>query len=116
MCCELNLVPVLIDIEADHMTINPELIKINKTKKTKAIVVTNLFGHPAYLEDISKIAKDNGIIMIEDCAQSIDSFYKNKETGAFGDFALFSTGAVKTPTTLGGGIMLCKNKENLIKY
>ena len=44
MCCELNLVPVLIDIEADHMTINPELIKINISKKTKAIVVTNLLA------------------------------------------------------------------------
>ena len=111
ICCELNLVPVLVDIETDHMTINPELIKKNITKKTKAIVVTNLFGHPAYLDEISKIAKEYNLLLIEDCAQSIDSFYNKKETGSFGDVALYSTGAVKTPTTLGGGILICKNKK-----
>lgn len=109
--CQLNLIPVLVDIETDHMTINPELIKKNITNKTKAIVVTNLFGHPAYLEEISIIAKDNNLIIIEDCAQSIDSYYNNKETGSFGDYSLFSTGAVKTPTTLGGGILIAKNNS-----
>ena len=76
------------------------------TNKTKAVVVTHLFGHPGYLTEIKNICNEYGIELIEDCAQSLDSFYENIETGNFGDTAFFSTGAVKVPTSLGGGFML----------
>jgi len=110
MSIQLGLVPILVDVESNHLNINPELILKNITKKTKALVVTHLFGHPAYIKDIQKICNEQGIELIEDCAQSIDSFYENIETGNFGNTSFYSTGAVKVPTSLGGGIMATKNK------
>ena len=47
--------------------------------------------------------------LIEDCAQSFNSFYKGKETGTFGDVGIFSTSLLKIPTTLGGGILITKD-------
>ena len=114
MAVQLGLKPVLVDVENRHLTINPELIVRNITNKTKAVVVTHLFGHPGYLTEIKNICNEYGIELIEDCAQSLDSFYENIETGNFGNTTFFSTGAVKVPTSLGGGFMLTNN-NNLIE-
>jgi dTDP-4-amino-4,6-dideoxygalactose transaminase len=114
MAIQLGLKPVLVDVEKNHLTINPELIKQSITKKTKAVVVTHLFGHPGYLTDILDICNKNGVELIEDCAQSLDSFHENVETGNYGSTSFFSTGAVKVPTSLGGGFMIT-NKTDLVE-
>ena len=111
MAIQLGLKPILVDVESSHLTINPELITQSISNKTKAIVVTNLFGHPGYLTEILDICKKNGLELIEDCAQSLDSFYKKIETGNYGSTAFFSTGAVKVPTSLGGGFMITDSKN-----
>ena len=114
MAIQLGLKPVLVDVENRHLTINPELIVQSITGKTKAVVITHLFGHPGYLTEIANICNEYGIELIEDCAQSLDSFYENIETGNFGNTAFFSTGAVKIPTSLGGGFMITNN-SNLVE-
>ena len=60
MAIQLGLKPVLVDVENRHLTINPELIVQNITNKTKAIVVTHLFGHPGYLTEIVNICNKYG--------------------------------------------------------
>ena len=114
MAIQLGLKPILVDVEDRHLTINPELIVQNITNKTKAIIVTHLFGHPGYLNEIVNICKKYEIELVEDCAQSLDSFYEKVETGNFGNTVFFSTGAVKVPTSLGGGFILTNN-SNLVE-
>jgi len=57
-----------------------------------------------------EVANKHGIPVIEDCAQSYDSFYKGKETGTFGYAGIFSCSLMKVPTTLGGGILLTEDE------
>jgi len=106
-----QLVPVFVDVEPDYYTIDPEKIEKAITPKTKGILVTHLFGHPAQMERITQISQSYGIPIIEDCAHSYDSFYHHQETGTFGHVALFSCSVMKVPTTLGGGFLMTKDQS-----
>ena len=108
---KLGLVPVLVDVEPDNLTIDPEKITASISKYTKAIVVTHLFGHPARLGELLQIANDRNIPIIEDAAQSFDSFIGNQETGTFGWASIFSCSLMKVPTMLGGGILITRNES-----
>ena len=67
--------PVFVDVEPAHYTIDPEKITEAVTPKTRAILVTHLFGHPARMDEIKDVSNRFGIQLIEDCAQSFDSFF-----------------------------------------
>ena len=108
---QLKLKVVLIDVEKDTLNINPAKIESKINKKTKGIVATHLFGYPCKIQEISFLAKKYNLKLIEDCAQSFNSFYKNQETGTFGDVGIFSTSLLKIPTTLGGGILITDDKK-----
>ena len=108
---QLKLKVVLIDVEKDTLNINPAKIESKINKKTKGIVATHLFGYPCKIQEISLLAKKYNLKLIEDCAQSFNSFYKNQETGTFGDVGIFSTSLLKIPTTLGGGILVTDDKK-----
>ena len=103
---QLGLRPVFVDVESDHLNIDPSLIENKITEKTKGIVVTHLFGHPCRMDEVRNIADRHGLALIEDCAQSYDSNYKGKQTGTFGKAGIFSCSLMKVPTTLGGGILV----------
>ena len=108
---QLGLSPVFVDVESEHLNIDPEKIRNAITKDTKAVVVTHLFGHPAQLGNIKKITDQFGVPIIEDCAQSYDSFFCEKETGTSGWVGIFSSSLMKVPTTLGGGVLITRDKE-----
>ena len=103
--------PIFVDVEPTHYTIAPDKIENALTGKTQAILVTHLFGHPAHMDAIKDVSDRLGIPIIEDCAQSFDSFYRKDETGTFGHAALVSCSVMKVPTTLGGGLFITKDKE-----
>jgi|APSaa5957512535_1039671.scaffolds.fasta_scaffold23106_2 dTDP-4-amino-4,6-dideoxygalactose transaminase len=103
---QLGLRPKFVDVESKHYTIDYLKLKEAITPNVKGIVVTHLFGHPCQMDEIMKIANDKGLKVIEDAAQSFDSFYKERETGTFGYAGVFSCSLMKVPTTLGGGILL----------
>ena len=106
---QLNLKVRLVDVNPNDLNINAEKIEKNINKNTKAIVVTHLFGYPCEIEKIRKIAKENNILLIEDCAQSFNSKFKETKTGYFGDVGIFSFSLVKVPTTLGGGMIITED-------
>ncbi len=85
----LKLKSVLVDVDYDTFTINPEKIKAAITDKTKAIIPVHLFGQCANMEEILKIAKDHNLYVIEDNAQAIGAEYT------------FSDGTVKKSGTIG---------------
>ena len=112
---ELGLKVKLVDVENDTMNIDINTLKKTITKNTKCIIVTHLFGYPCKIDEIKEIANENNIFLIEDCAQSFDTYYKNIETGMYGNVGIFSCSLIKIPTTLSGGILISDDR-NLYDY
>ena len=111
---QLNLKVVLVDVNQSTLNIDENKIESKINNNTKGIVITHLFGYPCEISKIQKIANKHNLKLIEDCAQSFGSYYENMHTGNFGNVGIFSTSLVKIPTTLGGGIVVTKDRD-LIK-
>ncbi|MBD1144455.1 aminotransferase class I/II-fold pyridoxal phosphate-dependent enzyme [Pelagibacterales bacterium SAG-MED37] len=103
--------PVIVDVDEKKWTINPDEIKHNITKKTKAVIVVHFLGNPCNLGKIKSICKSNKIFLVEDCAEAIGSKYKKKLVGTFGDCSTFSFFGNKTITTGEGGMITFKDKK-----
>ncbi|MBI2020019.1 DegT/DnrJ/EryC1/StrS aminotransferase family protein [Candidatus Daviesbacteria bacterium] len=103
--------PVLVDSDLDTWNMDTSLIEKKITKKTKAILVVHIYGHPADLKPILALAKKYGLFIIEDAAESLGSEYQGKKVGTFGDVACFSFYANKTITTGEGGMVVTNNKK-----
>lgn len=101
-------------VEPDIMTYNIDPAKIEEkiTPKTKAIIVVHLYGQPADMDSIMKIAKRHNLCIVEDCAQAHGAKYKGKRIGSFGDAAGFSFYPGKNLGALGdAGAVTTNNKE-----
>jgi len=108
-------IPVFADIDLNSQNIEAETIKKVITKKTKAIIVVHLAGMPAEMDAIMKLAKENSIYVIEDCAQAHGAKYNGKSVGSFGDVGCWSFCQDKIMTTGGEGGMVTTNNEALWK-
>lgn len=84
-------------------------------KKLKALIVVHVYGFACQIEEISKICKKFNIILIEDSAESIGTFYKNKHLGTFADIGILSFNGNKTIAGGGAGAILTKRKKIAIK-
>ncbi len=104
--------PVFVDIEPDTFNIDAGQIENHITKKTKAILPVHLFGHPANMNDIVKIARKYKLKVIEDCAQSFGAEFNGKKTGSFGDAGCFSFYPSKNLGAYGDGGMITINKAS----
>ena len=107
--------PVITDIGEDYC-ISPAEVRKNITEKTKAIIVVHMFGISAEIEKINEIAREKGIFVIEDCAQSIGGNINGQKLGSFGDVSFFSFHAIKMMTCGEGGMILVNNKSLLDKF
>ena len=109
--------PIFIDSEKDTWNMCPIALekaikdRIVKGKKPKAIIIVNLYGMPAKIDEISYIAKKYEITLIEDAAEALGSTYKGRKCGIFGDYGILSFNGNKIITTSGGGAIICKNEE-----
>jgi len=103
--------PVFVDIDPSTYNISPEKVEGAITSKTKAIVPVDLYGLPADMEAISKIAKKYDLTVIEDAAQAHGALYKGKPPGAFADMACWSFYASKNMTTGEGGMVTTNSDE-----
>ena len=114
--------PIFIDVDLDTMGLNPDALKdfletncevvdnkcVNKTtKKTiKACVPMHTFGHSCRIEEIKNICDTWNITLVEDAAESLGSYYKEKHTGTFGKVSAFSFNGNKIITSGGGGVIV----------
>lgn len=100
-----NAVPRFVDVRPDTYLMDPASVRANITPKTKALIVTNLWGLCAELDEIRKICDEHGIFMIEDCAHNMGSYWKGKHAGTYGDLGCFSFQQGKHLCTGDGGMM-----------
>lgn len=105
--------PVFVDIDPRTFNIDVSLIAAAITPATKAILPVHLFGQPADLAPIRKICLDNGLWLIEDCAQSCGANYADKQTGAWGDLGCYSFFPSKNLGCFGDGGLVVTDRDDL---
>ncbi|MHB8108780.1 MAG: DegT/DnrJ/EryC1/StrS family aminotransferase [Syntrophorhabdaceae bacterium] len=100
------------DIDLRTRVVTADTLSQRISPNTKAIVVVHLYGYAADMPSIAKLAKDRGILLIEDVAQSMGTSINEQKSGTFGDIGIFSLHSHKNITTLGeGGIIVVKSPE-----
>ncbi|MCK9343641.1 MAG: LegC family aminotransferase [Massilibacteroides sp.] len=118
--------PVFIDVDKDTMGFSPEAMKAwlvknaeirqnqcynkNTGRRVKACVPMHTFGHPIKLDELVVLCREYHIELVEDAAESLGSFYKEKHTGTFGRIGCLSFNGNKTMTTGGGGMLLFQDE------
>ncbi len=105
--------PVFVDIDPVTYNINPDLIGVAITEKTKAIMPVHLFGQVAHMDPIMALAKQHNLYVIEDGAQAIGSEYKGKRAGSIGDVGCFSFFPSKNLGACGDGGIVTTNDDQL---
>lgn len=103
--------PVFADIDALTYNIDPEDIRRKITPRTKAVIPVHLAGQPCDLDSIHSIAKEHGLIVIEDGAHALGAEYKGRKIGGLSDMTTFSFHPVKPITTGEGGMVTTNDKE-----
>ena len=108
---KLGLKPVLVDSDLNTWNMDSSQVIKKISNKTKAIVITHIYGFPVDMKNILRIAKKRNIKIIEDAAEMIGQTYYKKKCGSFGDISIFSFYANKHITTGEGGMLLTNSKK-----
>lgn len=103
--------PIFADVQYETSNLDPKDIEHRITKKTKAIVCTHNLGYPCDINELKKIAKENNLFLIEDCAHALGATYHSVYVGSDSDFACFSFAPVKHITTGDGGMFVTNNSS-----
>jgi dTDP-4-amino-4,6-dideoxygalactose transaminase len=112
-----NAIPVFIDSNYKTWNMCPEALEeaFKKYPEVKAVIVVHLYGLSADLDKIVDLCKKYNVVLIEDAAESLGTYYKGKHTGTFGDYGIFSFNGNKIITTSGGGMLVSNNVEKIEK-
>jgi len=102
----LGATPVFVDIDPTIWCINPREVKDAITSRTKAVIVTHLYGNVADLDELGEICRGAGVRLIEDAAEGIGSRYGDRHVGSLGHFGVFSFHGSKTITAGEGGMLV----------
>jgi len=103
-------VPVFSEIN-ETLCLDPESLKSVISPRTKGVIPVHMCGSMAQIDDISKICKENGLILIEDACQSFGATYNGKALGLFGNMGCFSFDPVKTITCGEGGAVITDDRN-----
>ena len=109
---QTNLVPKFVDINFDTFNLNINEVKKNITKKTKVICAVHILGNSTNMSKLTKIAKENNLILIEDSCEALGSKYNNKYLGTFGKFGTYSFYVSHQITSGEGGMLVCNDPED----
>ncbi|MEI6533044.1 MAG: DegT/DnrJ/EryC1/StrS family aminotransferase [Candidatus Roizmanbacteria bacterium] len=108
-------IPIFADIDPQTYILDPQSVERVITKKTKAILVVNLYGQMAQYDELKNIANAHKLFIVEDSAQSINAEYKKEPSGSIGDIASFSFYATKNIMCGEGGMVTTKNEDFFIR-
>jgi aminotransferase in exopolysaccharide biosynthesis len=120
--------PVFVDVSKNTMGLCPRALEVFleehaileedgaylklSSKRIRAVIPMHTYGHPVELDELVLICKKWKLVLIEDAAESLGSYYKGQHTGTFGDFGAISFNGNKIITTGGGGMVLCASKDS----
>lgn len=112
-----NAIPVFVDSDYETWNMSPTALEeaFEKYPEVKAVIVVHLYGLSADLDKIVDLCKKYNVVLIEDAAESLGTYYKGKHTGTFGDYGVFSFNGNKIITTSGGGMLVSDNEEQVSK-
>lgn len=113
IACEHGLNVRVVDIDLNTLGPSVHDVKELVNSNTKAIVVAHLMGGRNQIEGLARLARDNNLMLIEDCAQAWVG--KSWQGSPEAEVSLFSFGSIKTNTALGGGIMKVRNEKLLLR-
>ena len=107
-----NAIPVFIDSEPKSWNMSPIALQkaFEEYPLPKAVIVVNLYGQSANMDEIADICKKHNAPIIEDAAESLGAVYKGRQSGSIGDFGILSFNGNKIITTSGGGMLLTNDK------
>jgi perosamine synthetase len=119
--------PVFLDVDYDTMGLSPEAVRFflenncekrkdgtfnnNTGRRIAAILPMHTFGFPLDLDGLTSVCQEWNLPLVEDAAESLGSYYKDKHTGSFGDVGVFSFNGNKIVTSGGGGMLVTNNPE-----
>jgi dTDP-4-amino-4,6-dideoxygalactose transaminase len=106
----VNATPVLVDIDADTLCIDPAAAEAAITPRTKAIVAVHVAGAAADLDALTELCARRGLRLIEDCAHAHGTFWRGRGVGSWGDFGSFSMQRSKLMTAGEGGVLICNDE------
>ena len=104
--------PVLADVDPATMNLDPAAVASCISERTRAILPVHFAGRPCDMEALTDLAERHQLKLIEDCAHAVESEYRGKKTGTFGDFGCFSFYVTKNVTTGEGGMVLTRREED----
>lgn len=107
----LGAKPIFVDISPDSWCIDPSLVEVAITPRTKAIIAVHLYGNLCNMVQLLALGKKYGIPVIEDAAEAIGSVYHSKRAGSMGKFGTFSFHGSKTLTTGEGGMFVTNDSS-----
>ncbi len=110
-------IQVFIDSERDTWNMDPKALEkaFEKYPQCKCVVVVNLYGTPAKMDEITAICDKHGAVLIEDAAESLGATYHGRMTGTFGKYNAISFNGNKIITTSGGGMLLSDDEAGIKK-
>lgn len=106
-----GLTPIYADIDPNNLSASPESIKQCITPRTKVIILQHTFGLAGAVSQVQQLAKEHGLIVVEDCAHALGTKHGSQHLGTFGDAAIISFGIEKTLSTKFGGALLINNPD-----
>jgi len=104
--------PVLADVDPVTMNIDPAQVEAKITSRTRAILPVHFAGRSCDMDALCDIAQRHDLKMIEDCAHAIETEYKGRKAGLFGDFGCFSFYVTKNVITGEGGMIISNHEQN----
>jgi dTDP-4-amino-4,6-dideoxygalactose transaminase len=117
-CSTVNVIihsgatPVLADADPITLNIDPARVEEKITPRTKAILPVHFAGRPADMDSLCRIADHHGLKIIEDCAHAVETEYRGRKAGTFGDFGCFSFYVTKNIVTGEGGMVLARSEND----
>jgi len=116
-CASVNAIihagatPVLADVDPTTLNIDPAAVRTQITPRTRALLIVHFAGRSCDMDALCQIAREHDLMLIEDCAHAIETEYKGRKAGTFGDFGCLSFYVTKNVITGEGGMVITDNED-----
>ena len=110
---QVGAIPIFVDIDLETYALDPDRVERALTPRTKAIVAVHLYGHPAAMDQLTRIARARGIPVVEDAAQAIGAAYGGRPVGSWGELGCLSFYPTKNLGACGDAGMIVTDQEDL---